>query len=193
MPKEKVFNQETILKDATDLFWKNGYHKTSIQDIVNNLGVNRSNLYENYKDKEGLFHKCLCLYRDNIASMVVNTFKTKKTVKSGFITLFDTIVTNMTDNENKGCLITNTYSELLPTKNQETEKILEETRNFWTTTINNQLQKAQKNKELKPKLNISEVTEGIYTSIVGVSILGKTNTSKATLANSLNRHLEIFK
>ena len=193
MPREKVFDQETILKDATDLFWKNGYHKTSIQDIVDTLGVNRSNLYENYKDKEGLFHKCLCLYRNNIESMVVNIFKAKKTVKSGFITLFDTIVTNMTDNDNKGCLITNTYSELLPTKNKETEKLLEETRTFWTTTINNQLQKAQKNKELKPQLNISKVTEGIYTSIIGVSILGKTNTSKAALANSLNRHLEIFK
>ena len=112
MSREKIFNEPEVLKDAMDLFWKNGFHKTSIQDLVNYLGVNRSTLYDEYTDKEGLFNQCFLLYRKGEVEIVSNIFKKAKNIKTGFQQLFNLIVSDLCLNSNKrGCLISNTYTE----------------------------------------------------------------------------------
>ena len=41
MVKSKQFDRHVALDEAMDLFWERGYHATSIQDLVDRLGVNR--------------------------------------------------------------------------------------------------------------------------------------------------------
>jgi len=41
MGRTKQFDHRTALDQAMDLFWSRGYHATSIQDLVDHLGVNR--------------------------------------------------------------------------------------------------------------------------------------------------------
>ena len=42
-----------------NLFWKQGFHATSMQDIVQNVGLSRSSLYESFGSKQGLFDQAL--------------------------------------------------------------------------------------------------------------------------------------
>ncbi len=49
MPRVKLFDESEVLNKATNLFWKKGYHATSIQDLVNHLGINRGSLYDTYR------------------------------------------------------------------------------------------------------------------------------------------------
>tara|TARA_Y100000589_G_scaffold63590_1_gene54991 strand:- start:1426 stop:2007 length:582 start_codon:yes stop_codon:yes gene_type:complete len=193
MPKQKVLNETELLDGATDLFWKNGYHKTSIQDLVNHIGINRANLYENYKDKEELFNQCLVVYQNRMRQKINKVFNESKNVKSGFKLLFNNIVEIIRSEDKKGCMISNTYSELLPNPSLKTSKILDESQKFWIDSLECFLENAIKNKEIKSKININHTAQAIYTSIVGVTILGKTNTSEESLINSLNQHLSIFK
>jgi TetR/AcrR family transcriptional repressor of nem operon len=59
MPREKDFDQASVLKKCTALFAANGYSATGIQEIVNTTGINRSSLYSTFKGKEELFLSCL--------------------------------------------------------------------------------------------------------------------------------------
>lgn len=45
-----------------NLFWAQGYHVTSISDLENHMGINRSSIYPTYGDKRDLFIKCLDKY-----------------------------------------------------------------------------------------------------------------------------------
>lgn len=62
MPRVKQFDEQEVLKKAMDLFWKQGYNATSIQDLVDYLGINRASLYDTFGGKKELFDKALDRY-----------------------------------------------------------------------------------------------------------------------------------
>jgi TetR/AcrR family transcriptional repressor of nem operon len=50
-----------VLDRATDLFWSRGYEATSVQDLVDALGVNRASLYATFGDKGQLFDALIAI------------------------------------------------------------------------------------------------------------------------------------
>lgn len=66
MPRPKQFDPDKILDQAMRLFWQKGYEATSIQDLVETLGVNRFSLYDTFGDKRGLFLRSLERYTEQV-------------------------------------------------------------------------------------------------------------------------------
>mgnify|MGYP003576679874 CR=1 FL=1 len=62
MGRNKEFDYEQKLDIALELFWKQGYHSTSLTDLENGMGINRSSIYPTYGDKKALLIKCLAKY-----------------------------------------------------------------------------------------------------------------------------------
>ena len=63
MPRTKAFDEQEVLEKAMELFWKKGYYATSIQDLVNHLGINRASLYDTFGGKKKLFLHTFSHYR----------------------------------------------------------------------------------------------------------------------------------
>ena len=53
-PCERIGNREKILRSAAHLFYHVGYHATSIEDILKQSGVHKSNFYYHFTSKEEL-------------------------------------------------------------------------------------------------------------------------------------------
>jgi TetR/AcrR family transcriptional repressor of nem operon len=70
MVRTKQFDKHAALDDAMQLFWERGYHATSIQDLVDRLGVNRQSLYDTFGGKDQLFLSALERYREIQATPV---------------------------------------------------------------------------------------------------------------------------
>lgn len=62
MGRHKEFDYEQKLDIALELFWTQGYNVTSITDLENHMGMNRSSIYPTYGDKKALLIKCLTKY-----------------------------------------------------------------------------------------------------------------------------------
>jgi len=62
MGRNKEFDYDQKLHVAMNLFWEQGYHSTSISDLENHMGINRSSIYPTYGDKKDLLIKCLDKY-----------------------------------------------------------------------------------------------------------------------------------
>ena len=62
MGRNKEFDYEQKLDIALELFWKQGFHSTSITDLESGMGINRSSIYPTYGDKKALLIKCLTKY-----------------------------------------------------------------------------------------------------------------------------------
>jgi len=62
MGRNKEFDYDQKLDVAMNLFWAQGYHSTSISDLENHMGINRSSIYPTYGDKKDLLIKCLDKY-----------------------------------------------------------------------------------------------------------------------------------
>ena len=185
MPRQKTFNKQEVLQDAVELFWKKGFNQTSIQDLVDNLGVNRASLYDTYLDKEGLYTESFYLYREKTSQQISYIFSKEKTIKTGFKQFAKYFIFELLSNK-KGCLISNSYAELLPSKSKKIEKILDETRVIWLEIIQKLLKKANKQNELKKDINIIKHSYFIYSILLGTAILSKTNIETKKLKISLD-------
>lgn len=112
MPIKKSFNKTDKLKKVTAVFFKKGYHATSMQDIVKATGLNRSSIYNTFGSKLELFitcfEKCDTNQRKEIQKIILEITNPIKAL----INIFELSI-NPTIN---GHLNTNYISEL---KNEE--------------------------------------------------------------------------
>lgn len=64
MARLRVFDVDAAIETATDLFWRQGYERTSLTDLTGAIGITPPSLYHAFGSKEGLFRKVLQHYRD---------------------------------------------------------------------------------------------------------------------------------
>src|ERR1700684_2384682 len=62
MGRPKSFSREEVLEKAMPVFWTHGFADTSLQDLEQATGVNKSGLYTEFRDKKDLFLACLRHY-----------------------------------------------------------------------------------------------------------------------------------
>lgn len=115
MPRSKQFDEEEVLNKAMELFWEKGFHATSIQDLVDYLGINRASIYDTYGGKNALFDKAFQNYLEMGSESVRTIFEAEPDVKKGYAKLFDRAIEEAkTDTCKKGCFVVNTITELVP-------------------------------------------------------------------------------
>src|ERR1700748_3148505 len=85
MARTKDFDENEVLAKAIQIFWHKGYNGTSMQDLVDGLGISRSSLYDTYTDKHTLFLKALDSYQaagsSKIEEIIANSASAKETIK----------------------------------------------------------------------------------------------------------------
>lgn len=67
MADVKHFDQDAVLSDVVQLFWRQGVATTGIRDVVDATGVNRSSLYATFGDKHQLYLAALDRYLEEHA------------------------------------------------------------------------------------------------------------------------------
>lgn len=62
MARKATFDREEILARARDLFWRKGFHATSLKDLEHALDLKPGSIYGAFGSKEGLFSEALRVY-----------------------------------------------------------------------------------------------------------------------------------
>jgi TetR/AcrR family transcriptional regulator, transcriptional repressor for nem operon len=65
MPRPREFDADAVLEQAMDLFWRQGYEATSVDDLVRTMGISRASLYATFGNKHALFLKAMDRYREH--------------------------------------------------------------------------------------------------------------------------------
>ena len=116
MGRPKKFNREGVLDRAIPVFWKQGFANTTVQDLEQATGVNKSGLYTEFKDKEDLFLASLERYAQTRGAEIL----TAQPLGWGNIERFLRLGFGC-DDDQRGCFAVNSMRELagLPTEAQE--------------------------------------------------------------------------
>ena len=72
MPRVKQFNEEQVLEKAMEVFWKKGYNGSSMQELVDGMGINRASIYDTFGSKEELFERAFEIYREKNLARIRN-------------------------------------------------------------------------------------------------------------------------
>lgn len=62
MARPREFDENEVLDQALDVFWRQGFDATSVEDLVQATGLGRASLYGAFGDKEQLFKRALDHY-----------------------------------------------------------------------------------------------------------------------------------
>ncbi len=112
MARPKQFDPDKILDQAMRLFWQKGYEATSIQDLVETLGINRYSLYDSFGDKRGLFLRSLERYTEQVFARSLTELEGSELGIEAIEHYFANLCQWADSNLNKrGCLLVNTAVE----------------------------------------------------------------------------------
>lgn len=113
MARTKDFDEEEVLDKAMNLFWDKGYNGTSMQDLVDGLGISRSSLYDTFGDKHSLFIRALENYRQNAGKQMSELIANSPSAKAAVRTMLDNNVNELVkDKQHKGCFLVNASVEM---------------------------------------------------------------------------------
>jgi len=193
MPRVKLFNEDEALSKAMELFWKKGYNATSIQDLVNYVGINRASLYDTFGGKKKLFDSAFEHYRNSNLDNMRNYFlnpqgNVKKTLRAFFRMV---IVGNCSDSDKKGCLVVNTTTELIPADGK-LQTILNEHKENIENVFYEFLSTGVQTREISENVNLRTMSNLLYTLLNGFSVLCKTHSSQKESLASVDAVLSIL-
>ena len=113
MARTKDFDEQEVLKKAIQLFSRKGYAATSMQDVVETLGISRSSLYDTFGDKHQLYLEALKAYKQENTQQLEDKMEQATSVKAAIRDLLEATVKELLqDKQQKGCLLTNAGVEL---------------------------------------------------------------------------------
>lgn len=191
MARSKEFNEEEALDKAMEIFWKQGYEKTSIQDLVDQMGIHRRSLYDTFGDKHSLFVQTLERYESLIAAQIRNQITEEMTTVESIRKIFELAV--YSDNTNpKGCLMVNTAVELSLLDNEVSQRIksaFKQNENL----IANLLIRGQARGEVASSFEINELARYIHNALIGVRVLVKTTSDPQEFESTIDLTLSILK
>jgi len=125
MPRPKEFEREKVLLDAMMLFRDKGYEATSIQDLVERMGINRFSLYSTFGSKHDLFVAALEAYYDHVAVPFFDRLSKGDEGLAAIESLLVELVTRVKRGiSSNGCLLCNSIAEVGARADARTARIL---------------------------------------------------------------------
>jgi TetR/AcrR family transcriptional repressor of nem operon len=193
MARTKVFDEEEVLNKAVNLFWSKGYNGTSAQDLVDELGISRSSLYDTYGDKFNLFKNALLQYRKNFAGsmiqMAANSTDYEKTIKE----IFQYVVTDsLQEKFSKGCFMVNSTIELAP-HNEEIAQIVNSNMKDIEEALVNLIKKGQEAGQFSKNHPPLSLARFVFNAISGLRVASKSGADKQVFDDIVKVTLSVLK
>ncbi|WP_169566998.1 TetR/AcrR family transcriptional regulator [Sneathiella limimaris] len=192
MPRAKCFDREEALQKAMRAFWARGYEATSVQDLVECMGINRGSLYDTFGDKHQLFMAALAQYTE--ASLTRGSALRQDGDSVMIITdfLFSFMYRTLGDPEKRGCFITNTTVE----RSAYDEECAQKIREYYDCIekdFQDLIRRGQAAGEITNARSPEELASFFVGVMQGIRVLGKVRQEEAALRPMVEVALETLK
>ncbi|MDT3429138.1 TetR/AcrR family transcriptional repressor of nem operon [Paenibacillus forsythiae] len=106
MARSKEFDTTLVLHKAMEVFGHYGFEGTSLQNLLDGLGIARQSLYDTYGTKRDLFISAVKYYVNEKSGAVISYLERSGSVKQAFSDIFHEIAAVLKDDQRrKECFI----------------------------------------------------------------------------------------
>ena len=174
--RPREFDQDLVLDAVVQLFWEKGYEATSISDIVEATGLNKSSLYNAFGSKDTLFERALNRYVDARTSMLSSLLEEGTGGLDDLLGLVDILWAEVSSGgDHRGCLAVNTSTEL-GLRDETVVKVGERYRSLMRTAVSAALERAAAAGEISSD-QIAAYANLMVSFMLGASVIVRSGAS----------------
>lgn len=176
MARSKEYDENAVLHKAMELFWEQGYEKTSMMDLLERMGIHRRSLYDTFIDKHNLFIKVLDCYEEMMDKTLTSGIKQCVNATQAMQFVFKYTIDKNEDIP-MGCLFVNTAVELA---RRDADADTRAIRHFdkEVQLLSDIIQWGQENQEFSTEHNAIVLAESMHTTLLGLRVMVRTSISK---------------
>ncbi|WEX76529.1 TetR/AcrR family transcriptional regulator [Sinorhizobium numidicum] len=184
--RPRTFDRDSALMEAMRVFWSRGYEGTSIQDLVEAMGVNKPSLYATFGCKEELFREAVELYERTEGLHVTRSLERATSARAAVEEMLRTNAVAYTDAAKpRGCMIV--LSSLLGApENEEVRRFLAENRLNGERSLKQRLQRGIAEGDLPPSADVDRLAAFYTTVLEGLSIQARDGASPEKLSSIID-------
>ena len=171
MARPRQFDEQNAVTSATELFWRRGYHATSVRDLGDELRLTPSSLYRTFTDKHTLFLRALDHYRSTESAEARQRLDaTERPVREVLREWMLWLVTCPADGRSgRGCFVVNTATEL-GTADEKVRRRTEAAFEVTRQALRSALAAGRDRGELSADLDLDDAVELLFTTVLGLRV-----------------------
>ncbi|MGG4501266.1 TetR/AcrR family transcriptional regulator [Paenibacillus polymyxa] len=190
MARSKEFEENVVLEKAMKLFWEQGYEKTSMNDLVEHMGIHRRSIYDTFTDKHTLFLKVMDRFGERVSGRWSAGIKQSQTAKQALQFIFDFII-NGEEDVPPGCMFVNSAVELA-VRDEEIDAIATKAFAKSEELLAEIVTWGQQNGEFTQQYEAKELAEYLQNALAGLRVMVRTSVPKEKLQRIAELNLRIL-
>jgi TetR/AcrR family transcriptional regulator, transcriptional repressor for nem operon len=188
--RPREFEREDVVQKALDVFWRQGYQATSVQDLVAATGLNRGSLYDTFGDKHGLFLEAVEYYRSHVTARRLAKLEEPGLAREKIATFFREVIEfSVGEGRLLGCLMTNSAIELAP-HDRDTRLAVAANMGAMEGAFRRVLTRAKRDGELAAGKSPTDLARFLTATANGLRVMAKVSPDRATLRSVVRIALE---
>ncbi len=181
--RPRNFDPDTALDRALEVFWRHGFQAASLADLTAAMGLSKPSLYAAFGDKESLYLQALERYVALQVAQHAAIFDTEPDARQALEKFLRTMAILLTDPAQPcGCLIVNGMADCgMASTPPAIEQALRKAVQGSAARLHRKLTQAQRDGQLAPGINTSDLAAFFTSLLAGIGILAKAGGTRAKL------------
>lgn len=183
MPKSKQFDKNKVLLAASEVFHRNGYNGTSIDQLLTATGLSRSSLYDSFKDKHNLYLETLEFYKTSRAEQLDKLDEKDLNGLQKIEMMFSEVTKHLVNHpDDNGCLLVNAAAEMSK-QCFKTAQVICNNKDDVQDLLTIWLTDAQDKKAIKLSKPVKVYSQFLYNTLLGLRVMSQSGAGKTELNN----------
>jgi TetR/AcrR family transcriptional repressor of nem operon len=192
MPWEKQFDRGAALSAAEEVFWEKGYEATSLDTLLQRMGIQKGSFYATFGSKHKILMESLELYileRFNSFNRLALQYPPLEALEQHFDLVLEEC---RCEKPSRGCFLVNAAIELAPS-NAEVAAVVQQTMEAHEAFYRKQLAKAKADNRLPKNYDVNGGASALIGLLMGMRVLARAGMPPATLDGLHRQAIATFK
>ncbi|MEV4759574.1 TetR/AcrR family transcriptional regulator [Micromonospora sp. NPDC049559] len=190
MARHKEFDPDAALDRAMALFWEQGYEKTSMQELVERMGVHKRSMYDTFGDKRSLYLKALDRYGEKVERLRRATADGAADPRAAIRALLTQAVARA-DAYPSGCLAVNCATETAP-RDPDAARWVERIFAGEHALLLELVRRGQRDGEITSRLDARTLADLLLNAWVGLRVQVRVGASAERLTSMIDSALALL-
>lgn len=171
MGRHKNYDRAEIAQKAMAVFWRDGFHGTSTQALVDAMGVNRFSVYAEFGNKQNLYEAALAAYDQDVVTAHFQALESAQAGLPDIEAVFEGLsVSAGQPGSELGCFMCNCATERAP-YDPGSQRFVHQHVKRISAALANALTYAQKRQDIRADVDAVQQGRFLATLLLGVFVL----------------------